>query len=807
MGKLEGAIPEAKRAGFEAHKKREKEGYKLAKENKVAEAVVLFRENLEWSKKELGRQHAATVHDKETLAFYLNDLKQYKEASELDGQALATRTKIEGITPPSIELLETQLNLANDFFRLKDVKRAAEVYEKNYELRQKTPGLGKDNPDTLRVGYDLAACWYRLRELKKSKVLNSEVLNARIRNRGAGCTDTQITWSREALALCSLDLGELDAAEALYMENIKELKAKTGKDAKHKDLAANEHALRICWSRQEAKKAKLAPKPPTKIETPQLVPAKEKPAQVPEGTDATQVKQKVVEDRVKELEPTFVPKPASPKDVTPDQKKAPGPKPKASMPPKKSADERYSSFNSHFKQPSFPITWNAPLAHGDSKPLPNRVSHPPTSRAPLVYIEPTDWLDNVGKPRDAQIWRDPTYCTQPLLFSNKKVIWWEKKTLWKFMVWNSGIWQETEGSGESNVVMAKELEPMKNTPVPGTWRRLEDPEESRVATELRLKKWKLKEPWHLVEVSEESEFIEVDDSEESEDSLKVEAFSKTPTRKFMLRKSGIWQKTEGQGESDVAIGKELKAPKQAATPGDWRKLEGPEELKVAMQLGLEKWTANGPWQWVKRLREKPISNDRFTLVDNSDESDVSMNKGLTSSRAGTPSRPIPIPKINTPSDTDHERSFSRSVPDSKRNLFDLSNKIDNGISRRVKSQNGRPERKFEFRHIPSSEVLSQVDGQLDGEQRGLPLGRLPGSMPGSWKINPADLHLSSPPALARNPTLQPPEGSSPAIEDPTNPPGGSRSPSPARSVSDSKLTILWLSVADECSKTSWPAIV
>ncbi|KUJ11430.1 uncharacterized protein LY89DRAFT_594180, partial [Mollisia scopiformis] len=202
MGALNKVIAVSKLKEFEARKQRHDTAQTYVDEGKLYRAVKLFRENLSWSLANFEQDHATTVYDQETLAFavselgHLNETKNravhdkeakkkiqalYEEARDLDQKALETRTRVEGTSPPSKDLLETQRNLANDYVSLEDYKKAAELFLKNFEARRVHPELGEDDDMTLRTGHDLAGCWHRQGNYQKAKALNTKILEARIR--------------------------------------------------------------------------------------------------------------------------------------------------------------------------------------------------------------------------------------------------------------------------------------------------------------------------------------------------------------------------------------------------------------------------------------------------------------------------------------------------------------------------------------------------------------------------------------------------------------------------------------------------
>lgn len=253
MGALNASIKGSKGEEFEKRKKKDEEAHELVNQGQVDEAIKLFRENLQWSLKSLGQDHEATIYDQETLAFYLNETRKFEEAKQLDELSVKTRANVEGISPPSVEYLETERNLAHDFFGLRNFKEAAKIYERNYEARKIHSKLGKEHKDTLAVAHDLASCWHRMKLYGKSKILNKQVLASRESrpDQKRWFTQRDVCLSREAIGLNELESGNPDQAMKLFDTNIKFLESAECAFSKEsglkKDyLTANKRGLYRC---------------------------------------------------------------------------------------------------------------------------------------------------------------------------------------------------------------------------------------------------------------------------------------------------------------------------------------------------------------------------------------------------------------------------------------------------------------------------------------------------------------------------------------------------------------------------------
>ncbi|KAK0115755.1 hypothetical protein ONS95_012808 [Cadophora gregata] len=190
MGALDKYVDGSKREEALKWKERCRKAIRLSEDGKFEEALVLCQLNLDWSLEVLGPDHNCTVSDQEALAQALYSLKRFKEARRLDQAALDTRIRVEGGDPPSKELLEVKLNLAQDHVALKNFKSAAKLYEEVYKSYEDV------DIQVLKIAYDLAACWHHSRLYRKSKELNEWVLERRLE---LHASDEQISMSREAI--------------------------------------------------------------------------------------------------------------------------------------------------------------------------------------------------------------------------------------------------------------------------------------------------------------------------------------------------------------------------------------------------------------------------------------------------------------------------------------------------------------------------------------------------------------------------------------------------------------------------------
>ncbi|KAL2067620.1 hypothetical protein VTL71DRAFT_15716 [Oculimacula yallundae] len=190
MGALEKYVDGSKREEALRSKERHETANKLMDEGKFDDAIILYQENLNWSLETLGKNHNCTVSDQEALAQAFYSARNFEEARKLDQAALSTRVLIEGTNPPSKELLEVQLSLAQDNVGLKKYREAAKIYADVYKRYK------DDDIQGLKVGYDLAACWHHSRNYEKSQDLNQKILQQRIK---IGASEEQIAQSIEAL--------------------------------------------------------------------------------------------------------------------------------------------------------------------------------------------------------------------------------------------------------------------------------------------------------------------------------------------------------------------------------------------------------------------------------------------------------------------------------------------------------------------------------------------------------------------------------------------------------------------------------
>jgi len=178
MGGIQEEIDFSKvnKAEYHRYKERFDKAEQLIVEDRLSDAIALYRENLQWSLRVLSQDHVATLQDQQGLAFILNEFassksysgnaaerkKLLQDARNLNQTALDARKRLEGKEPQSEDFLDIQRSLANDNVKLDDVHRAAKIYEENYTARKRHPDLGADDEETLRTGLDLASCWHRL---------------------------------------------------------------------------------------------------------------------------------------------------------------------------------------------------------------------------------------------------------------------------------------------------------------------------------------------------------------------------------------------------------------------------------------------------------------------------------------------------------------------------------------------------------------------------------------------------------------------------------------------------------------------
>ncbi|KAG4434252.1 hypothetical protein IFR05_010271 [Cadophora sp. M221] len=248
MGALDKYVDGSKRAEALKWKERYEKANKLADEGKFEEALVLCQQNLDWSLKTLGTNHNCTVSDQEALALAFYSVKNFEEARKLDLAALTTRILVEGTDPPSKELIEVQLNLAQDYVGLKKYKEAANVYEDVYKSYKYT------DIQVLKIAYDLAACWHHLRDYAKSRDLNQLVLDQRIK---FGASEEQISQSREALKQ------NLRKIEGVKKRKEAEEKKKADKEAQKKEKATL--ARKLERDRKAAEKSEFEAKQAEKM--------------------------------------------------------------------------------------------------------------------------------------------------------------------------------------------------------------------------------------------------------------------------------------------------------------------------------------------------------------------------------------------------------------------------------------------------------------------------------------------------------------------------------------------------------------
>jgi tetratricopeptide (TPR) repeat protein len=245
MGTLEKAIDESQQVEYKARLERLDQAQKLVKKGELEAAFLLFRTNLTWSERALGASHDIAVIDQQSLAFILNQLGRYREASELNQKALWTLKYAEGESSPSQRQLNIRQNLASDYIGLGNRRLAVSIYRKNFEARRQHPQLGEDHVDTTKTGELLALSLYKIEDFVGACDLQRKVLAAMIRTKAQ---DIEILRSRQTFSLYLFRLGRFGAAKILLEKNIEALKSRVTDAAL---LASGERCLSRCSTKME----------------------------------------------------------------------------------------------------------------------------------------------------------------------------------------------------------------------------------------------------------------------------------------------------------------------------------------------------------------------------------------------------------------------------------------------------------------------------------------------------------------------------------------------------------------------------
>ncbi|PVH73169.1 subtilisin-like protein [Cadophora sp. DSE1049] len=281
MGALDKYVDGSKREEALKWKERCKRAIRLSDDGKFEEALVLCQQNLDWSLENLGTDHNCTVSDQEALAQAFYSLKRFKEARKLDQAALDTRIRIEGVDPPSKELLEVKLNLAQDHVALKNFKSAAKLYESVYKSYEDV------DIQVLKIAYDLAACWHHSRLYKKSKELNEWVLEKRIE---LHASDEQVALSKEAIKQNSKKIESVKKERAAERQKAAEEAEKKAKEAERRE------ARKVEQERKAAQKSEA--------EARRVVDTRSTEGRVTmeKGSDQKQSKEEIEAKRLEEVE-------------------------------------------------------------------------------------------------------------------------------------------------------------------------------------------------------------------------------------------------------------------------------------------------------------------------------------------------------------------------------------------------------------------------------------------------------------------------------------------------------------------------
>ncbi|SRR6266536_3233254 len=225
MGVLENAVDKSQLVEYRARRERLDEAEQLAEKGELEAALSLFWANLTWSERTLGGSHEATVIDQQCVAFILNQLGRYREASELNQKALSTlkHEVTEEDHAPYKRLLNIQQNLASDYTGLGKRLLAVSIYRKNYEARRQHPEFGEDHLDTIKTGEFLALSLYKIQDFVGACDLQRKILAGMIRVKAP---DIDILRNRQTLSSYLVRLGRFGAAKILLEKNIEALKSR-----------------------------------------------------------------------------------------------------------------------------------------------------------------------------------------------------------------------------------------------------------------------------------------------------------------------------------------------------------------------------------------------------------------------------------------------------------------------------------------------------------------------------------------------------------------------------------------------------
>jgi len=120
-------------------------GGALYSSGQFAEAAKIFRENLNLSKKVLGRKHPNTLEIKDNLGSALGSSGQHVEAAKMHRETLNLRKKVLG--PEHPDTLNSMNNLGCALCSSGQYVEAAKMHRETLNLRKKV--LGPKHPDTL----------------------------------------------------------------------------------------------------------------------------------------------------------------------------------------------------------------------------------------------------------------------------------------------------------------------------------------------------------------------------------------------------------------------------------------------------------------------------------------------------------------------------------------------------------------------------------------------------------------------------------------------------------------------------------
>lgn len=176
----------------------------------IPEARRQMERALDLRRKTLGEGHLETLQSIHSLAWLLQQQKDYTAAEPLQEQILAARVRLLGERHP--ETLRAMNNLAGSYLGQLKMTKAQPMLERL--VKAMIAVRGKEDPSTLVVMNNLGIASQRMGRFAEAERIHHDVAETRKRKLGEMHPDTLISWNNQAVAMYAA--GRYAEASALH---------------------------------------------------------------------------------------------------------------------------------------------------------------------------------------------------------------------------------------------------------------------------------------------------------------------------------------------------------------------------------------------------------------------------------------------------------------------------------------------------------------------------------------------------------------------------------------------------------------